>query len=217
MGQLVPPVSPLPQGQLIDSAYDFVQCCVPEQSAAAAWLEQSNFCFVDTRIVLRGPVVATGGVSGPVIRRARPDDLPALAFCDGIFTEDSRFWFGHIFPRAAVDGFYRTWIANSIEGTHDDACFIAQHDETACGLVTVKQVSASTMRMGLMGIAPAAQGQGVGSALTRFCMDYAAQHGCSIMEAITEGRNTRTQHFHQKNGLAVAEIYRWYYWTRSTV
>jgi GNAT superfamily N-acetyltransferase len=79
--------------------------------------------------------------------------------------------------------------------------------------VTVKHLEDGLLRMGLMGIHPAAQGQGIGSALTHFCKHYAREHGCTTIAAVTEGCNVATQQFHMKNGLDPYRVQRWYYFT----
>lgn len=192
---------------------EVVQTCIPtSQETSIYWLEKNLFHFVDLRITLTLDLAPLTPAPVPHIRKATPQDTPALtAITHGAFTQDSRFNWHSLFPKEKIDAFYTAWVTNSIKGTHDDACFMYMDGNNPLGLVTIRHLSPTHLRMGIMGIAPAAQGKGIGSQLSRFVHHYAKEKGHRYIEAITEGRNLITQNFHAKNGMKTTAIESWYY------
>lgn len=204
------------QMKLNEGDYQWVQCCVPhdgKQEQTKELLEKLGFEFVDTRVELRGSLDSVFVPDENVtVRRMLKEDISEMQFLHELFTQDSRFNYKDVIDPKLISSFYRTWVVNSDAGLHDDAAYVALVDGKIRGVVTVKTLPGSVLRMGIMGIDPESQGQGVGSTLTHFCKQLAKDQGCTSLEAITEGRNEATKQFHEKNGLAVHKVSDWYYY-----
>ncbi len=151
--------------------------------------------------------------SDPCITVAEERDIPALrAVCHGSFAEVSRYSWRGFFPPAQVDAFYDTWLENGVRGKHDDFCFQYLRAGKVAGFATIKAHEKREVYIGIIAVAPAFRGNGVGDALVRQAFAYAAERKIPVVSSATQGRNSATQKLFSRHGMRMGEVQGWYYY-----
>jgi dTDP-4-amino-4,6-dideoxy-D-galactose acyltransferase len=169
-----------------------------------------GFRLVDVRLTLarEGPVPPPPPPPRPV-RPAVAGDLPALEAVAASVHTDTRFFADpRLAPRAPA--LYRIWIAKSVQG-EADAVWTVDHEGGAAAYVTCRVEGSGRGSIGLVGVHPALQGQGVGPALLRHALAWFAGRGIGHVEVVTQGRNLPAQRLYQRCGFEPASIRLWYH------
>jgi dTDP-4-amino-4,6-dideoxy-D-galactose acyltransferase len=142
------------------------------------------------------------------IRDAAPADLHALREMAAAGYEQTRFFADRRFARERAAALYVRWIERSVEGWAARV-FVADHGGRAAGFVTCHADDGSG-RIGLIGVAPAARGQGIGASLVaaaaRWCFD---EQGLSVLTVVTQGRNVDAQRLYQRAGFVTTTAGLW--------
>jgi dTDP-4-amino-4,6-dideoxy-D-galactose acyltransferase len=130
----------------------------------------------------------------------------------------SRFYFDSHFPRSACDQLYETWIKNSCEG-YADLVWVAEQDRQPVGFITChlpeEAENPAAGQIGLVGVAEAARGGGLGQWLVNQALGWFHSQGVTQVQVVTQGRNLAAQRLYQRCGFVPHNLQLWYHkWFR---
>lgn len=101
---------------------------------------------------------------------------------------------------------YELWVENSINKSFATKIFyIANEEGMPKGFVTLK-ASQNEAHIGLIGVLPQYQGEGLGSALLKACENYSIETGVKTIYIPTQLENTPACNFYKKMGYETSEI-----------
>ena len=179
-----------------------------------AWLARHGALEVDVRTTLStsAPVSpATASQQLSQVRAAVPEDLPALATIARTAHSDSRFWNDPHFARAHCAELYATWIRKAVQG-QADAVFVATSGAQAVGYISCHARGAGPdahAEIGLVAVAEAARGQGLGGALVRAALLWAQARGLTRTSVVTQGRNAAALRLYAAHSFVVQRQQVW--------
>jgi ribosomal protein S18 acetylase RimI-like enzyme len=204
-----------------------IECLYLEVDAAngeaVRLAEQHGFSLVDVRVVLergesggRPDVRSVPEISGQRVRESREEDIPALRAIAEVSHQDSRYYQDGRFPRERCDALYETWIEKSCRG-YADRVLVADSETGPKGYLALHLEPPAGARIGLVGVGPAAQGQGLGGALMAEALRWLAERGVERLRAVTQGRNVKAQKFYQDWGFRTVSLGLFYHrWSGDT-
>lgn len=182
--------------------------------------ERNAFHLVDLRMTLAiensalASLPLTGAVSsrGIQIRAARLSDVPSLETIARTAHEDSRFYHDQHFSKDKCSDLYATWIRRSCQGLAEQV-FIAEHDDQVVGYITCTHVVGENPHgaIGLVGVAAAERGMGIGQVLVNRSLRWFVEHDCQAVEVVTQGRNVVAQRMYQRCGFMSQSMRLWYH------
>ena len=173
-------------------------------------LEQHNFILADVRLTLDREVDADDADSEHPVRSAEPADREPLLALARIshrhtrFAEDPRFD-----PSRSVE-LYATWISNAFEEP-DALVLVPQRHERGSGYLTLHRTSEPEARIGLLAIADALQGGGLGEALVAEGLRRLERRGARRLSVVTQGRSSAAVRFYEKCGFKARSCQLWYH------
>jgi dTDP-4-amino-4,6-dideoxy-D-galactose acyltransferase len=134
--------------------------------------------------------------------------LHALAIAAGAY---SRFRRDPAFPPDKFLSMYTTWIDRSVQRQAADAVLVAQSEAAGelLGMVTIA-VQAGMGIIGLLAVAAAARGQGIGSALIAAAHAWLAERGWNQCRVVTQRDNVPACRLYERCGYrcqAVVPVY----------
>ncbi|MCH7972650.1 MAG: GNAT family N-acetyltransferase [Bacteroidetes bacterium] len=129
---------------------------------------------------------------------------------DSIY-KDSRYYFDGNFPIDKINAFYHNWLEKGILGTFDDECLTLFYQESPIGFCTVKYLKEKAVRIGLVGMAEAFQGKGIGLNLLYNVFNYLIDRKFNKITVVTQGRNYLAQRLYQKAGFLTHSTELWYH------
>ncbi|MBL8131729.1 MAG: GNAT family N-acetyltransferase [Anaerolineae bacterium] len=183
----------------------------PGDRETLALLRPPLFTLVDLRLTFERAIPAD---APPVVettaRGWREEDLPALRRIASRSYIDSRFYFDGHFPAALCDRFYATWIERSCRGYADIVLVAEDDDGQPAGFVTGHLHERSGL-IGLVGVAEAARGRGVGRQMVQEALAWFAERGCERVSVVTQGRNIAAQRLYQRCGFLTESLKLWYH------
>lgn len=178
--------------------------------------EDYGFRLVDVRVTLQCNKDEQSRLSHDLFQTAhvhpvRQSDVPALQAIARTSHTDSRFYFDPCFPVESCEALYRTWIKRSCEG-YADVVLVAELNDQPVGYVSCHLTSNEPRgRIGLVGVAAQARGQGVGQTLIRYATDWFVERGIKTISVVTQGRNTAAQRLYQRSGFLTQCVEFWYH------
>jgi dTDP-4-amino-4,6-dideoxy-D-galactose acyltransferase len=185
-----------------------------QDSDAVRLVEDYRFRFVDVRLTLELKQLQhdSDPLDGAAtFRTALPDDVAALKAIARSVHTDTRFFHDPHFSRALCEALYETWIEKSCNG-YADAVLVPVLDEQPVGYISCHLPTAhSAAKIGLVGLAPNAQGLGLGGALITRALAWFSAQGVSHLTVVTQGRNTRAQRLYQRFGFLTQSVQFWYH------
>jgi len=143
------------------------------------------------------------------IRLFKEADLDCLKAIARQSHSDSRFYFDGRFPKERCDDLFETWIERSCQGWAA-AVFVGELDGAVAGYCSC-HFEGDAGSIGLMAIAPQAQGRSLGRCLVGAAISYAKSRGISRLNVVTQGRNVRAQRLYQKCGFVTESVRLWYH------
>jgi dTDP-4-amino-4,6-dideoxy-D-galactose acyltransferase len=189
-----------------------------EDSASIRTAEQHGFGLVDLRLTL-GQSLAKGRVAGPAatptdarIRPVQPGDVPGLRLIARAAHRDGRFFSDpHFAPQRAED-FYSLWIAREAEGRAQRVFVAAGEADQAMGYLSCHlDAAGGAARIGLVGVAAAARGNGLGKRLVEAALDWCRAQGAQELVVVTQGKNHAAQRLYQRCGFLSRNLQLWYH------
>ncbi len=188
--------------------------CDTHDFASIQTAEQHGFRLVDERLTLVHDLqdlpTRADGLSSSQIRMWAPADLPSLRAIARSSHVDSRFYHDGNFSRSRCDALYETWIERSCLGARETV-LVAELNSQAVGYVTCLRPEPTTGQIGLLAVAPAALGQGLGHSLIEQAMHWFAGQGILQVTVVTQGRNARALRRYEKSGFILHVAQRWYH------
>lgn len=140
---------------------------------------------------------------------ASTSELPGLLLkVKGLYTF-SRFrepWFSV----SQKDQFYQKWLENAVLGIFDDCCLLVIIRGEIAGFVTLR-LHSSSVSIGLIGVLPAFQGQGVGRQLLQLAEAYALENGKAEVTVVTQIANSPALKLYSANNYMISNTAYWFY------
>jgi dTDP-4-amino-4,6-dideoxy-D-galactose acyltransferase len=172
--------------------------------------EAFGFELVDIRITLERRLDQAMGKASSVIRPARESDIPTLKSIARISHQDSRFYYDGRFPEDLCNALYEVWIEKSCKG-YANAVLVPESNGTAAGYISCHLPGPATGQIGLVGVAPDAQGRRLGQELVQGAMHWFGLNGVDRVLVVTQGRNLRAQRLYQRCGFITQSLQLWYH------
>ncbi|MCL4247800.1 MAG: GNAT family N-acetyltransferase [Anaerolineae bacterium] len=194
----------------IDCLYFLAEADDP---ATIALAQAHRFQLVDIRVTLglrsknrpQHPALPQSHV-----RSATAADVEALKAIARVSHLDSRFFFDPHFDRARSATLYAVWIEKSCQD-YADAVLVYDDGGGAAGYITCDLDRDNSGSIGLVGVAAAWQGKGVGSTLVGASIDWLVKSGAAHVSVVTQGRNVRAQRLYQRHGFVTETMQLWYH------
>ena len=167
-------------------------------TAVVQALEDAGFRLMDTLVTYERSLGGAMGVApaDPRVRAARPGDEAAVASVAGAAF---RGYAGHYYAdarldRRAADAAYVDWAGRCLrERAAADQVLVAEADGTVCAFGAFRLASAEVCDLVLYAVAPGAQREGLGRALTSAGLRWAAARGCGRFRSSTQLTNLASQ------------------------
>lgn len=152
----------------------------------------------------------------PYAGRDVSDELFELALASGVY---SRFKVDAHFAPEKFAAMYRVWIERSVSGELADVVLVAHQathangsEPSLAGMITVSQAD-SVASIGLIAVAPAARGSGVGSGLIEAAHRWMRTAGASDARVVTQGANLPACRLYERAGYRVVrELHYYHFW-----
>ena len=135
--------------------------------------------------------------------------LVELALAAGGF---SRFRVDAMIPHEKFESMYRIWIERSVKRELADVVLVAplHHCDTSAeaplaAMVTIS-LAAGQASIGLIAVASAARGQGVGSTLMRAAHHWMREHGANEARVVTQRVNLPACRLYERSGYQVSNV-----------
>jgi dTDP-4-amino-4,6-dideoxy-D-galactose acyltransferase len=178
--------------------------------------EDNGFRFMDIRLTFQQKLGKPDGYNyrqpdDIIVRTARHEDVAALEAIARISYTDTRYYYDPCFSDELASALYQTWIKRSYEG-YANIVFVAEIESHPIGYISCN-LSQDTMQgqIGLIGVAAAARGRGVGWLLVNCALRWFAEQGVSEVKVVTQGRNIAAQRMYQRSGFLTHTVQLWYH------
>ncbi|MCK6488896.1 MAG: GNAT family N-acetyltransferase [Planctomycetes bacterium] len=143
----------------------------------------------------------------PALRPLRGTALtPALLALTIASGWSSRFRRDPCLPAAKADALYEIWIRRSLAGEIADQVFAwcDNGSDQPLGFVTIA-LREDMGSIGLIAVAPAARGRGIGASLVDAALRHASAKGAQRLEVVTQGANQEACRLYQRCGFTLAQ------------
>ncbi|MFL5802214.1 MAG: GNAT family N-acetyltransferase [Roseiflexaceae bacterium] len=183
-----------------------------DDALSARLAEEHRFHLVDVRMTLELRSFGTLPDAHPrtCIRPCAPDDVSVLCMIAKLCHRDSRFYYDPHFPNALCDALYETWIEKSCAGDAD-IVLVAEDQGQPTGYIACHMDEQSGGQIGLVGVAAAARGRGLGRALVAESLRWFAAQDARQVSVVTQGRNVQAQRLYQRCGFLTRSVQLWYH------
>lgn len=196
--------------QQIDGLYLLLEA---SDYAAIHLAEANQFHLADLRLTMLCSqlVVPAPKPTAVAIRLSQPEDLPALQQIAATVHQNTRFFQDPHFDRQASQALYAAWITNSCQG-QAQAVWVAEEAATRpLGYLSCHLGPDGRGNIGLVGVAPEAQGKGIGGQLLRQALHWFAAEGATAVDVVTQGDNMAAQRLYQRYGFFSQRLQLWYH------
>lgn len=140
--------------------------------------------------------------------------LVELALAAGGF---SRFRIDAMIPHDKFASMYRLWIERSVKRELADVVLVAplhqcdvSTEAPLAAMVTISQ-TAEQATIGLIAVASAARGQGVGSTLMRAAHHWMREHGANEARVVTQRVNLPACRLYERSGYQISNVQTYYH------
>lgn len=190
----------------------------PLAPRAAVQYQGQAYVLVDERVTLTWQIcsrqldVPLEVPDGVVVRSCASADLEPLQQIAAESHTDTRFFADTRFPRLQAQKLYALWIANSCAGFAEHV-LVAELAGAAVGYCSC-HVPAGDPRagsIGLIAVAPAARGLGVGQALVTHAQRWFANRDLDQVSVVSQGRNAAALRLYRRCGFSVQLRQHWYH------
>jgi len=167
-----------------------------EDTASLAAVEALGFSVVDVNVTLERAGFESAHTSSVAV--ATPEQSEALLDVAGTCFRYSRFHLDSRITREAADRVKREWVRSYVEGTRGIELLAAGTD----GFLAVLEAADGARVIDLVGVAPSAQGRGVGEALV---VAFGSRHGADgrTLRVGTQIANVPSLRLYEKLGFRV--------------
>jgi SAM-dependent methyltransferase len=164
-----------------------------------------------------GRVAGLASAERPQVRPCEARDVPPLVEMARANHHDSRFYVDPGFGRKAADRLFETWIAKSCDGWAERV-LVAELEGEPVGYVTCHLDEDAggpgrppAGRIGLVGVAEARRGTGVGSAVLAAALEWFDEQGANVVTVTTQGRNAAARALYEAAGFETESARTWYH------
>ncbi|MCA9903069.1 MAG: GNAT family N-acetyltransferase [Anaerolineae bacterium] len=185
----------------------------PDDPDTVMLAQEHHFQLVDMRVTLGLSQIDRAQPSAPPsahIRSATTADVEALKAIARVSHLDSRFFFDSHFDHERSATLYAVWIEKSCQD-YADAVLVYDDGGDIAGYITCDLDTNNSGNIGLVGVAAAWQGKGIGSALVGASIDWLLKAGADHIRVVTQGRNVRAQRLYQRHGFVTETLQLWYH------
>jgi len=179
-------------------------------AAGVRLLEDAGARVVDVRMTFDRELRDAPKAPLDPARPSREDDIGTLRELAAISHTNSRFWADEHFSRARCAELYATWIEKSCGGWADRV-FVAEADGKPAGYLSCHLRANRRGEIGLVAVAPFAQGRGLGGTLLDTALAWFAAQHCERVTVVTQGRNAGAQRLYQSRGFLTASVQVWHH------
>jgi dTDP-4-amino-4,6-dideoxy-D-galactose acyltransferase len=176
--------------------------------------EDHNFHLMDIRVVFEKQIPSSPvdmDIASPyIVRLSQPDDVSELTEIAKISFHFTRFYNDPKFPRDLCDALYETWIRKSCDGS-SDAVLVVEHLGEICAFVTCNVIDSERGEIGLIGVNPIFQGEGIGQFLISKAVSWFKRKDIKIVKVTTQGNNWKAQRLYQRSGFLTHSVQLWYH------
>jgi GNAT superfamily N-acetyltransferase len=179
--------------------------------------QAGGFVLVDVRLELGRELEGDGApesAAAPDVRPFRAEDLPHLREIARTSHTDTRFYADPRFPRERCHALYQTWLERSCAGGAE-AVWVAEHEGGPAGYLTCELERPEAGRIGLVAVAGAARGKGLGAALLVAALRWFAARGCARVAVATQARNAGAVRSYERAGFVLHAARPWHHWWSS--
>lgn len=196
----------------LNSVHGLVQSKIAStQIAQYTLLQQLGFQFIEREVTFLwslSPQVFTFPCTP-----ATPADLTALyPLVENAFLH-SRFrppYYSH----AECQRFYRHWIYNAVYGKFDHLCLVARQANDLTGVISLRMISTTKAKIGLLAVSPNHQRQGIATTLLNQASQWALSNGAQELIISTQGENHPAITCYQALGAKKIAENSWWYLSR---
>lgn len=196
-----------------DTATDCLYFLADDDPALSRRLARAGFDFVDTRLTFEftfPPGWQPPTPSTPIVPFTDSHLAPLQAIARHSYRL-TRFYADPHFSEADCDRLYETWVTRSVQG-YADATLVALVAAHPAAFITCS-ISDAVGYIGLVGVAEAHRGLGLGHQIVMAGLNWFYAHACSRVEVVTQGRNIAAQRLYQRCGFLTRSAQLWYhYW-----
>ncbi len=189
--------------------------CAADDAATTRAAQEQGFRVVDVRVtldvVLQSEREPARERTTDLVRPARASDVPALRALAATSHTTSRFYNDGRFDARLCDELYATWIENSVSAGFADVVLVAEEQAQLAGYLTCKRRDDGAGEIGLVAVAPFAQGHGIGRALVERGLAWFRERRCARASVVTQGNNVRAQRLYQSAGFRTADVRLWHH------
>jgi ribosomal protein S18 acetylase RimI-like enzyme len=179
---------------------------------------QNGFQLVDIRVTFERQALPperpahSDEIKNAPIRAARDMDLPQLQALARTAHAQTRFFRDGRFPRDRAEALYATWITMECQGRAQKV-FVATSavDEPLGYLSCHLDPERREGQIGLVGVASAVRGQGIGQHLVLAGCNWLVEHGTQSVSVVTQGANTPALRLYERCGFLTRELQLWYH------
>jgi len=199
--------------QGVDCLYILADNDSPGSILAAELVEIDQRVTLETNLDNTRRIIETDQTR--VVRPFRFDDVPTLVEIARISHTDSRFFCDGHFPRNRCMDLFQRWIERDCEkasrcNTH--AVFVTTNNMQPVGYVTCSQdEDGITGWIGLIALAPAQRGRGLGGCLLDMALTWCRARGLNRCRVVTQGRNHSAMSLYRSRGFVEIGRQRWYH------
>lgn len=206
--------APVLTGEQLD-AFAVVQAKVASHELSLIdKLSQLGFQFAEGEIDFKlsiGTENACKNAPECCFRKANEDDIDLLMATASEAFVQSRFrtpWY----QEGDSSRFYALWVKKAVLGTFDDICLLTYDiDNNMSGFVTLRRLSESEARVGLLAVMPNRTGQGIGKQLMSAAKFWCQQQGISTLYVATQISNIAASRLYTHSGGLIESTTYWLY------
>ncbi|CRL65815.1 TDP-fucosamine acetyltransferase [Proteus vulgaris] len=177
-------------------------------------LSQLGFQFAEGEIDFKLPIgIENACKKAPELyfRKANDADINLLMKTASEAFVQSRFrapWY----QEGDSSRFYALWVKKAVLGTFDDICLLTYDIENnMSGFVTLRRLSESEARVGLLAVMPNRTGQGIGKQLMSAAKFWCQQQGISTLYVATQISNIAASRLYTHSGGLIESTTYWLY------
>lgn len=173
-------------------------------------LEDAGARLVDVRMLFERKLTAIPTDARKSVRASSESDIADLRALASSSHESSRFWADAHFERERCAELYATWIEKSCRGWAD-VVFVAELEKRVAGYVSCHLREPGRGEIGIVAVAPDAQGRGLGGDLLDTALAWFAQRDLERVTVVTQGRNAAAQRLYQSRGFTTESVKVWHH------
>lgn len=177
------------------------------------WAQTGGFRFVDLRIELEKKLEAPLSPSTPShpIRRATSDDRMALQRLARVAHSDTRFFKDLGFARSKCEDLYATWIERDLNQSVIMVSPSGDRTNEINGYVSYQIDSQGRGQIGLLAVAVADQGRGLGKALMSAACRCLSTNDVTDLRVVTQGTNVAALRLYESLGFRTRDAKVWFH------